>query len=69
MKKVNAFQTIDTNDLVKKADYNTKIEKIEKRIPDQYKYISTQEFDKLTSEIFAERLKAKLATKMILLIS
>ena len=54
---------------LKKLTITQKIEKIEKRIPDQYKYISTQEFDKLTSEIFAERLKAKLATKMIMLIS
>ena len=31
VKKVNAIQTTDTGNLVKKSDYNTKIEKIEKK--------------------------------------
>ena len=30
--KVNAIQTIDTSDLVTKADYNTKIEDIKKKL-------------------------------------
>ena len=32
LKKVNAIQTIDTSDLVIKADYNTKIEDIKKKL-------------------------------------
>ena len=32
LKKVNAIQTIDTSDLVTKADYNTKIEDIKKKL-------------------------------------
>ena len=32
VKKVNAIQTTDTGNLVKKSDYNTKIEKIEKKL-------------------------------------
>ena len=64
VKKVNAIHTTDTSDLVKKADYNTKIDKTEKKIPNRDKYITTKEFDKITAEHFAGRLKqAKLATK------
>ena len=37
LKEVNAIQTIDTSDLVKKGDYNTKIEEIEGKISDQDK--------------------------------
>ena len=47
-KKVNAIQTTDTSDLVKKADYNTKIGEIEKKILDHdhsNKYIPTKEFN------------------------
>ena len=47
-KKVNAIQTTDTSDLVKKADYNTKIGEIEKKILDHdhsNKYITTKEFN------------------------
>ena len=48
---------------LKKADYNTKIDKIYKKIPDQDKYI-TPEINKLTAKKFVARLKqAKLATK------
>ena len=36
---------------------NTKIREIENKIPDNSKYITTQEFNKLTAEIFAVRLK------------
>ena len=60
VKNVNAFQTIDTSNLFLKADYNSKIDKIETKIAnhDHDKYINTQEFS------FAVRLKeAKLATK------
>ena len=53
-----------------KADYNTKIEEIEQKIPNQDKYTTTQEFNKLTFGNFISRLKqAKLAAKMVLLIS
>ena len=50
LKKVNAIQAIDTSHLVKKANYNSKIEEIEKEIPDRNKYISINEFNKLTKE-------------------
>ena len=42
----------------KKTDYNTKINEIEKKITDHNhdKYITTPEFNKLTSENFAARL-------------
>ena len=59
------------SNLVKKTDYNTKINEIEKKITDHNhdKYITTPEFNKLTSEHFAARLKqANLASKVILLI-
>ena len=49
------------------ADYNTTINEIEKKITEHdhsNKYITTQEFDKLTSENFASRLaQANLAGK------
>ena len=66
VKKVIAIQTTETSDLVKKTDYNTKMFKIEKKTLNHNldKYITTQEFNKLTKENFAARLKeAKLATK------
>ena len=50
----------------KKTNYNTKINEIEKKITDHDhgKYITTQEFNKLTSENFIARLKqANLASK------
>ena len=52
--------------LVKKTDYNTKINEIEQKITDHNhdKYITTPECNKLTSENFAARLKqANLASK------
>ena len=55
---LNAIKTTDTTDLVKKADYDTKIGEIEKKITDHDhddKYITRQEFNKLTSENFAAR--------------
>ena len=45
----------NVSNLVKKTDYNTKISEIENKIdtdPDHDKYITTQEFNKLTSENF-----------------
>ena len=63
VKKVNAIQIINTSDSVKKADYYTKIEEIEKKIPGHEKYITTNDFNKFLGTIFDERLKqAKLAT-------
>ena len=64
VKKVNAIQTNDTINLINKTDYDAKVVAIEKKIPDHDKYITTTEFNKLTTEIFAERLKqACLASK------
>ena len=57
VKKFNVIQTIDTNDLVKRAAYHVKIEKIEMKISDHDKYITGPEFIKLTKESFAEKLK------------
>ena len=54
------------SNLVKKTDYNTKINEIEKKITDHNhdKYITTPEFNMVTAEIFALRLKrANLASK------
>ena len=65
-KKVNNIKTTDTSDLVKNADYNTKINEIEKKIidHDDDEYITAQEFKKLTVDNFAARLKqANLASK------
>ena len=45
---------------LKKTDYNTKIDKIEKKITDHdhsNRYIITQEFNTLTSENFADFVK------------
>ena len=64
--KFNAIQTTDTSNLVKKSDYNTKINEIEKKITDHDhdKYITTQEINELTSENFVTRLaQANLASK------
>ena len=44
IKKVNATQTIDTSNLVKKTNYGTKIVETENKIPDHDKYITTTEF-------------------------
>ena len=65
VKKVNAIQTNDTINLINKTDYGAKVVAIEKKIPDHDKYITTtEEFNKLTTEIFAERLRqASLASK------
>ena len=52
----NEFPSV--SNLVKKADYDTKINKIEKKITDHThdKYVTTPEFNKLTAEDFAARL-------------
>ena len=56
----------DVSSLVNKTDYNTKISKIETKLTDHNddKYIATPEFNKLTAENFAARLKqANLVTQ------
>ena len=55
----NTFQTTYTSDLTKKTNYNTKINEIEKKITDHdhEKYITTQEFNKLTVNNLAARFK------------
>ena len=47
LKKVNSIQTNDTIDSVKKTDYNTKINEVEKKITDHRydKYTTTQQFN------------------------
>ena len=68
-KIVNSINTTDTSCLVKKTDYNTKINDIEKKITDHDldKYITTQEFNRLTAENFIARLKpANLASKTMI---
>ena len=47
VKKVNAIQPTCVSKLVKKADYNTKIVEIEKKILDHDNYITTEDFNKL----------------------
>ena len=59
-KKVDNINTTDTSALVKKDDHDTKLCEIENKIndPDHInKYITTQEFNKPTSENSAARLK------------
>ena len=54
------------SNLVIKIDYDTKVKEIEKKITDHKhdEYITTPEFNKLTAENFAARLKqADLVTK------
>ena len=67
MMKVNGIKTTDTSDLLKKADYSSKSSKIVKKINDHdhsNKNITTQEFNKLTSENFDARLtQANLTSK------
>ena len=62
-KKVNAIHTTDIKQLL----YNTRIFEIENKIldHDHGKFITTQEFNKLTADSFAARLaQANLATKV-----
>ena len=61
----------NVSDLVKKTDYNAKINETENKITTGYrhdKYISTQEFNKLTSVILLEDSKKQIQeAKMMLL--
>ena len=57
---------LNVSNLVRKTDYDTKVSEIEKKITDDDhdKYITSPEFNKLTAECFATRLKqANLANK------
>ena len=48
VKKVNGIWTNGTSNLVKKAaDYNSKIDKLEKKIMEHDKYVTSQEFTRL----------------------
>ena len=47
----------NTSSLVTTTVLNTKISEAENKIPDHSKYITTPEFNKLTAENFAARLK------------
>ena len=53
VKKTNAIQTNDTNNLVKRDDCNANIDEIKKKITKHGKYITTQELNKLMAENFA----------------
>ena len=57
VKKVNIIQITATSNSVKKTDYNTKINEIENKTKDHdhVKYITTQEFNKLTLDNFTAR--------------
>ena len=44
---------MDTTNILKKTDSNTKVVNIEKKTPDSNKYTTTQEFNKLKKESFA----------------
>ena len=46
----------DTSGLVISIVLNTKISEVENKKPDHVKFITSQEFNKLTTEKFAERL-------------
>ena len=64
--KVNNISTTDTINLVKKPNKNTKISEIENKANDHdhAKYITTQEFNKLSADNFIARLKQEdLASK------
>ena len=57
VENVNNINTTDISDLVKNTDYNTKINEIETKITDHDHviYVTTQKFNKLTSQNFAAR--------------
>ena len=48
---------LDTTGLVTKTVLNTKISEVENKIPDNSKYVTTDDFNKLTAEGFAAKLK------------
>ena len=56
VKNLNAIQTIETSNLVKKANYSTKLTKF-KKTTDHEKFIANLEFNKLTAENSTARLK------------
>ena len=53
----------NTSILVTRTIYNTKVNEVEKKIPDHAKYTTTEEFNKLTTESVAARLKQASAVK------
>ena len=57
-KKISEIENkvIGNNSLVTRTVPNTKISEVKNKIPDHAKYITTQEFNKLTAETFAVRL-------------
>ena len=55
---------LDNTSLVTASVLNTKINEVQNKVPDHPKYITTQEFNNLTAENLAARLKqANLVTK------
>ena len=67
VKKFVAIQAIDTIGLVKKAENNTRIKDIEKKIINHNKRITKNDSNKLTNENLIEILKQEnLAKNMIL---
>ena len=59
---VNAIQTNDTSNLVKKDVFYIKFKEIQDKIPDHDKYILTNDFNKFPDALFHERVEqAKLA--------
>ena len=60
---VKKFNAIDPSKLITKIDYDSKFKKIEKKIPNHDKYITTNEFIKFYGEMSDKKLKqAKLPT-------
>ena len=51
VKKVNAIQTSDTSNLVKRNDYDTKISEVEKKVldHDHAKYFFTHDFNEIST--------------------
>ena len=47
--KTTSVETVDAIILIKTANYNTKVEEIEKKIIDHSKNVTTSEFNKLIS--------------------
>ena len=61
----------NVSNLVKKTDHNTKVNEIEKKTThhNHDKYVTTQEFNKLTTENFNARfVQANLVPKLLLII-
>ena len=57
-------EILGTSNLVTTTVLNTKISEVENKIPKYERYIATSEFNKLTAESFAARLKqVNLVTK------